>query len=57
MTKDDLKKVGVSGPRKPKTDTEVPTSRIVVFKASASLKQRINRHSVATIRSYFRSGH
>jgi hypothetical protein len=57
MTKDDLKKVGVSGPRKPKTDTEVPASRIVVFKASPSLKQRINRHSVATIRGYFRSGH
>jgi hypothetical protein len=35
----------------------VPTSRIVVFKPSASLKQRINRHNLATIRGYFRSGH
>jgi hypothetical protein len=50
MTKDDLKKVSVSAPRKQRTGTEVPTSRIVVFKASASLKQRINRHSPATIR-------
>jgi integration host factor subunit alpha len=31
--------------RKPKTGTEVPISRVVVFKPSAILKQRINRHS------------
>lgn len=57
MTKDDLKKGQRLSPPNPKTGTEVPASRIVVFKASASLKQRINRHSLATIRGYFRSGH
>ena len=31
--------------RNPKTGTEVPISRVVVFKPSAILKQRINRHS------------
>ena len=31
--------------RKPKTGTEVPISRVVVFKPSAILKLRINRHS------------
>ena len=57
MTKDDLKKGQRLSPRNPKTGTEVPATRIVVFKASASLKQRINRHSLATIRGHFRSGH
>jgi hypothetical protein len=56
MTKDDPKKVRVSGPRKPKTGNEVPTARIVIFKASASLNQRINRHSPATIQDHFKSG-
>jgi integration host factor subunit alpha len=31
--------------RNPKSGTERPISRIVAFKASAILKQRINRHS------------
>jgi len=31
--------------RNPKAGTEVPISRVVVFKPSAILKQRINRHS------------
>lgn len=56
MTKGDPKKVGVSGPRKLKTGNQVPTSRIVVFKASASLNQRINRHGPATIQDYLKSG-
>ena len=30
-------------PRNPKTGTEVPTSRVVVFKASALLNRRNNR--------------
>jgi integration host factor subunit alpha len=57
MTKDDLKKGQRLSPRNLKTGTEVSVSRIVVFKPSASLKQRINRHGLATIRGYFRSGH
>ena len=57
MTKDDLKKGQRFSAHNPKTGTEVPTCRIVVFKPSASLKQRINRHKLATIRGYFRSGH
>jgi hypothetical protein len=57
MTKGALKKVSVLGRRKPKTGIEVSTYRIVVFKASASLKQRINRRSLATIRDHFKSGH
>jgi hypothetical protein len=32
MTKDDLKKGQRISPRNPKTGTEVPTSRVVVFK-------------------------
>ena len=47
MTKD-LKK-GQRIARNPKTHTEVPISRIVVFKPSAILKQRINRHSPAGV--------
>jgi nucleoid DNA-binding protein len=57
MTKDDLKKGQRLSARNPKPGTEVPTSRIVVFKASASLKQWINRQNLPTIRGYFRSGH
>lgn len=57
MMKDDLKKVSVLEPRKPKTHTEVQASRVVVFEASVTLKQRINRRSLATIRNYFKSGH
>jgi nucleoid DNA-binding protein len=57
MSKNDLKKSQHRSPRNPKTSTEVPTSRIVVFKAPASLKQRINRYNLETIRGYFRSGH
>jgi hypothetical protein len=41
-------------PRNPKTG---PTSRVVVFKASAILNQRINRHSPVTMRDRFASGH
>ena len=37
MTKDDLKKGQRLSDRNPKTGTEVPTSRMVVFKPSASL--------------------
>jgi hypothetical protein len=35
----------------------VPTSRVVVFKPSAILNQRINRHSPVTMRDRFASGH
>ena len=45
MTKDDLKKGRRIGPRNPKTGTEVPTFRVVVFKPSTILNRRINRHS------------
>jgi hypothetical protein len=45
MTEDDLKKGQRISPRNPKIGTEVPTSRVVVFKASAILNQRNNRHS------------
>jgi nucleoid DNA-binding protein len=45
MTEDNLKKGQRIGSRNPKTGTEVPTSRVVVFKASAILNQRINRHN------------
>jgi nucleoid DNA-binding protein len=57
MTKDDLKKGQRISPRNPKTGTEVPTSRVVVFKPSAILNQRINRHSPVTMRDRFASGH
>jgi hypothetical protein len=52
--KDDLKKVSVLEPCKPKTRTEVQAPRVVVFEASATLKQRINRRGLATIRDYFK---
>jgi integration host factor subunit alpha len=42
MTKN--RKKGQRAARNPKTGTEGPISRVVVFKASAILKQRINRH-------------
>jgi hypothetical protein len=57
MTKDDLKKGQRINPRNPKTGIELPTSRVVVFKASAILNQRINRHSLVTMRDRFASGH
>jgi hypothetical protein len=57
MTKDDLKKGQRISPRNPKTGTEVPTSRVVVFKPSAILNQRINRHSPVPMRDRFASGH
>ena len=57
MTKDDLKKGQRISPHDPKTGTEVPTSRVVVFKASAILNQRINRHSPVMMRDRFASGH
>lgn len=57
MTKDDLKKRQRVTPRNPKTGTGVPTSPIVVFKASAVLNRRINRHSAVTMRGRFLSGH
>jgi nucleoid DNA-binding protein len=57
MTEDDLKKGQRISPRNPKTGTEVPTSRVVVFKASAILNQRNNRHSPVTMRDRFASGH
>ncbi len=43
MTKNLKKRQRIA--RNPKTGTEMPISRVVVFKASAILKQRINRHS------------
>lgn len=49
MTKDDLKKCQRPSPRDRKTSTEVPTCRVVVFKASAILNQRINRHDRVTM--------
>jgi hypothetical protein len=42
-------------PAKPKTGTEVPTSRVVVLKASAILNQRINSDSPVTMRDRFAS--
>jgi len=57
VTKDDLKKGQRISPHDPKTGTEVPTSRVVVFKASAILNQRINRHSPVMMRDRFASGH
>ena len=55
--KDDMKKVSILESRKPKTGAEIPLPRIVVFEASAALKQRINRRNLATIRHYFKSRH
>jgi hypothetical protein len=55
--KDDFKKVSVLESRRPKARTEVQAPRIVIFEASATLKQRINRRSLATIRDYFKSRH
>jgi integration host factor subunit alpha len=57
MTKDVLKNGRRISPRNPKTGTEVSTSRVVVFKASAILKQRINRHGPVTMRDRFASRH
>ena len=62
MTKDDLRKGQRIIPRNPKTGTEVPASRVVVFKASANLNRRINRHSPVThspvtMRDRLASGH
>jgi hypothetical protein len=57
IMKDDMKKVSVLESRKPKIGTEVPAPRIAIFEASATLKRRINRRSLATIRDYFKSRH
>jgi nucleoid DNA-binding protein len=53
----ELKKGPRISPCNPKTGTEVSISRVVVFKASAVLDQRINCHSPATMRDRFVSGH
>jgi hypothetical protein len=57
MTKDDFKKRQRLSPCNLKTGTGMPTPRIVVFEASASLKQRINRPDPAAMRDDFKSGH
>jgi nucleoid DNA-binding protein len=51
MTKNDLKK-DERRRHNPKAETKVPSSRVIVFKASAILNQRVNRYSAEKIVSY-----